>query len=103
MQFTGMMDLQALAELNGIDVDDGDFTGISSRAIDSDGDGRPDLYLVDLNSDGSVDGVVRGLDSNGDGVNDTFIQYNEDGSVQSIGRVDPVSGELDVVYEEPDT
>jgi hypothetical protein len=102
MQFTGTMDLQALAELNGINVDEGDLTGISSRAIDSDGDGRPDLYLVDLDSDGSIDGIVRGFDSNGDGVNDTFIQYNEDGSVQSIGKVDPVTGELDVVYEEPD-
>jgi hypothetical protein len=102
MQFTGMMDLKALAELNGKDADEEGLAGISSRAIDSDGDGRPDLYLVDLDSDGSVDGVVRGLDTNGDGVNDTFIQYNEDGSVQSIGRVDPATGELDVVYEEPD-
>ena len=102
MQFTGMMDLQALAELNGMNVDEGDFADISSRALDSDGDGRPDLYLVDLDNDGSIDGIVRGFDSNGDGVNDTFIQYNEDGSVQSIGKVDPVTGELDVVYEEPD-
>jgi hypothetical protein len=102
MPFAGEMDLQALAKLNDIDLSEGDAAAISSRAIDTNGDGRPDLYLVDLDSDGSVNGVVRGLDTNGDGANDTFIQYNEDGSVQSIGRVDPATGELDVVYEEPD-
>jgi hypothetical protein len=102
MQSGGEMDLQALAQLNDIDVAEGEQAGIRSRAIDSDGDGRPDLYLVDLDDDGSIDGVVRGLDANGDGVNDTFIQYNEDGSIQSIGRIDPATGQLDVVYEEPD-
>jgi hypothetical protein len=102
MQFPGGMDLQALAKLNDIDLSEGDPAAISSRALDTNGDGRPDLYLVDLDSDGSVDGVVRGLDTNGDGANDTFIQYNEDGSVQSIGRVDSTTGELNVVYEEPD-
>jgi hypothetical protein len=102
MQFGGGIDIQALAQLNDMDAAEGGQAGITSRAIDSDGDGRPDLYLVDFDSDGSVDGVVRGLDMNGDGINDTFIQYNEDGSVQSIGQVDPATDELNVVYEEPD-
>jgi len=96
------MDLQALAQLNGFDLSGGDPGAMSSRAIDSDGDGRPDLYLVDLDSDGTVDGVVRSLDMDGDGLNDTFVEFNEDGSVQSIGRVEPSTGEFDVVYEEPD-
>jgi hypothetical protein len=101
MYFAGGMDLQALAQLNDIDLAGGAPNALSSRAIDSDGDSRPDLFLVDLDSDGSVDGVVRGLDTNADGVNDTFVQYNEDGSIESIGRVNPATGELDVVYEEP--
>lgn len=102
MAYPGALDLQALAKLNDIDPAGEGAAAIGSRAIDSDGDGRPDLYLVDLDNDGSVDRVVRAVDSDGDGVNDTFIQYNEDGTVESIGRVDPATGELDVVYEEPD-
>jgi hypothetical protein len=102
MAYPGGMDLQALAKLNDIDLAEEGTAALSSRAIDADGDGRPDLYLVDLDGDGSVDGVVRAVDTNGDGVNDTFIQYNEEGNVESIGRVDPATGEHDVVYEEPD-
>src|SRR5512137_1041328 len=102
MAYPGILDLQALAKLNDIDPAEEGAMAIGSRAIDADGDGRPDLYLVDLDSDGSVDGVVKAVDTNGDGVNDTFIQYNEEGAVESIGRVDPATGELDVVYEEPD-
>jgi hypothetical protein len=49
-----------------------------------------------------VDGVVRGVDSDGDGINDTFVQYNDKGEVESIGRMDPATGELETVYEEPD-
>jgi len=101
MSYPGGLDLQALAKLNDIELAGEGPAAISSRAIDADGDGRPDLYLVDLDNDGSVDGVVRAVDTNGDGVNDTFIQYNEEGSVESIGRVNPATGELDVVYEEP--
>jgi hypothetical protein len=69
--------------------------------FDSDGDGRMDLFLLDFDNDGTVDKVVRGVDSNGDGVNDTFISYNEDGSVESIGRVNPATGEMETIYEEP--
>ena len=102
MAYPGGLDLQALAKLNDFDPADSGAGAIGSRAIDADGDGRPDLYLVDLDGDGSVDGVVRAVDSDGDGVNDTFIQYGDDGKVDSIGRVDPATGELDVVYEQPD-
>jgi hypothetical protein len=102
MAYPGMMDLQALAKLNDIDPTGEEAAALGARAIDADGDGRPDLYLVDLDGDGSVDGVVRAVDADGDGVNDTFIQYDEKGQVESIGRVDPASGELDVVYEQPD-
>ena len=101
MAYPGGLDLQALAKLNDIDPAEEGVAAIGSRSIDADGDGRPDLYLVDLDGDGSVDGVVRAVDTDGDGVNDTFIQFGEDGKVDSIGRVDPATGELDVVYEEP--
>ncbi|NTV81766.1 MAG: hypothetical protein HGA24_10140 [Candidatus Aminicenantes bacterium] len=102
MAYPGALDLQALAKLNDIDPAGEDALAFRSRAIDADGDGRPDLYLVDHNGDGSVDAVVRAVDSDGDGVNDTFVQYGEEGEVESIGRVNPATGELDVIYEEPD-
>lgn len=102
MAYPGGLDLQALAKLNDVDLGGEDAAAFRSRAIDADGDGRPDLYLVDHDGDGSVDGVVRAVDSDGDGVNDTFVQYNGDGDVESIGRLNPATGELDVVYEEPD-
>ena len=101
MAYPGGLDLQALAKLNDIDPAEEGAAAIGSRSIDADGDGRPDLYLVDLDGDGSVDGVVRAVDADGDGINDTFIQFGQDGKVDSIGRVDPATGELDVVYEEP--
>ena len=102
MAYPGILDLQALAKLNDIDPAAGGAAAIGSRSIDADGDGRPDLYLVDTDGDGSVDGVVRAVDADGDGINDTFIQFDEDGKVESIGRVDPATGALDVVYEQPD-
>ena len=102
MAYPGILDLQALAKLNDIDPAAGGAAAIGSRSIDADGDGRPDLYLVDTDGDGSVDGVVRAVDADGDGINDTFIQYNEEGTVESIGRVDPATGAFDVVYEQPD-
>jgi hypothetical protein len=102
MAYPGALDLQALAKLNDIDPAGADAASFRSRAIDADGDGRPDLYLVDHDGDGSIDGVVRAVDSDGDGVNDTFVQYGEEGEVESIGRVNPSTGELDVIYEEPD-
>ncbi len=102
MAYPGGLDLQALAKLNDFDPATAGVAAIGSRSIDADGDGRPDLYLVDLDGDGSVDGVVRAVDADGDGINDTFIQFGEDGKVDSIGRVDPSTGDLDVVYEQPD-
>jgi hypothetical protein len=42
---------------------------------------------------------VRGLDANGDGVNDTYIAYDEDGRIHAIGRVGK-DGEMEVVYEQ---
>ncbi len=101
MIFQGGMDLQALAALNNIDPAEAEPGALAARAFDSDGDGRPDLFAVDLDADGAVDGVVKAFDTDGDGANDTFIQYKEDGTVQSIGRVNPATGELDVIYEEP--
>ena len=101
MAYPGGLDLQALAKLNDIDPAEEGVAAIGSRSINADGDGRPDLYLVDLDGDGSVDSLIRAVDTNDDGVNDTFIQFGEDGKVDSIGRVDPATGELDVVYEEP--
>jgi len=102
MAFPGMMDLQSLARLNDLDPAGEDAAALAARALDADGDGRPDLYLIDLDGDGSVDGVVRAVDADGDGVNDTFIQYGEDGEIAAIGRVDPASGDLDVISEQPD-
>jgi hypothetical protein len=64
--------------------------------------GRNDLFVVDLDSDGTVDGVVRALDRDGDGLNDTFIRYDEDGEIQAIGRLDPESKEFEVIYEDAD-
>ena len=102
MAYPGVLDLQALAKLNGLDLGADGTAALGARALDADGDGRPDLYLVDTDGDGAADGVVRAVDTDGDGVNDTFIQYDEEGTVESIGRVDPATGELEVVYEEPD-
>jgi hypothetical protein len=101
MAYPGILDLQALAKLNDIDPAADGAAAIGSRSIDADGDGRPDLYLVDTDGDGTVDGVVRAVDADGDGINDTFIQYDEEGTVESIGRLDPATGELDVVTEQP--
>ncbi len=102
MAFFGDINREGLGMLGGVQTPEGESLSIGTRVLDTDGDGRNDLFLVDLDNDGTIDGVVRGLDANGDGVNDTYVQYNEDGSIQSIGRVDPATGQLQVVYEEPD-
>jgi hypothetical protein len=102
MAYPGILDLQALAKLNDIDPAAEGAAAIGSRALDADGDGRPDLYLVDTDGDGSVDAVVRAVDADGDGINDTFIQYDDEGRVESIGRLDPGTGGFEVVYEQPD-
>jgi len=98
MTYPGGLDLQALARLNGLDPA---VAAFSSRAFDSDGDGRPDLYLVDTDGDGSVDGVVRAVDADSDGLHDTFVQYGEAGEVEAIGRLDPATGALEVISEDP--
>jgi hypothetical protein len=102
MQFNGEMDLQILAKLNGIASSGEEAAPLSSRAFDSNGDGRPDLYLVDADGDGRVNSVVRALDSNGDGIDDTLIQYDEDGAMQAVGFVDAATGELNITVEPGD-
>ncbi len=101
MAYPGALDLAALGKLNGIDLAEEGPAALGARAIDADGDGRPDLYLLDTDADGSVDGVVRAVDADGDGINDTFLQYGEDGQVASVGRIDPATGEIEEVWEEP--
>jgi hypothetical protein len=98
MQVFGDMSLAALGQL--AQESPGDAAAFTAKVLDTDGDGRSDLFLLDADNDGTVDGVVRGLDANGDGQNDTYVTYNEDGSIRSIGRVDEM-GNLDVVWEEP--
>jgi hypothetical protein len=70
-----------------------DAPSVSGRLLDTDGDGRNDLFLFDGDADGTVDVVERGLDTNGDGLNDTFVTYNEQGRVRGAragaGRLDP--------------
>ncbi len=102
MQFNGEVDLQILARLNGTASSGEESAAFSSRAFDSNGDGRPDLYLVDADGDGTVNSVVRALDSNGDGIDDTLIQYDKEGNIESIGFADAATGELNVVVEPGD-
>jgi hypothetical protein len=102
MQLFGDINQEGLALMGGIQSADGETPSLGARVFDSDGDGRNDLVLVDSNNDGKAEGVVRGIDADGDGRNDTFVQYNEDGSVASVGRVNPMTGQFEVVYEEPD-
>jgi hypothetical protein len=101
MQLFGGISQQNLSLFGNAQSSEGGAPGFGSRMFDSDGDGRMDLFLLDFDNDGTVDKIVRGVDSNGDGVNDTFINYNEDGSVESIGRVNPATGEMETIYEEP--
>ena len=101
MQQFGGINQQGLSLFGNAQSPEGGAPGFGSRMFDSDGDGRMDLFLLDFDNDGTVDKVVRGVDSNGDGVNDTFISYNDDGSVESIGRMNPATGEMETIYEEP--
>ena len=101
MQLFGGNTQQNLSLFGNTQPTEGAAPGFGSRMFDSNGDGKMDLFLLDFDNDGTVDKVVRGVDSNGDGVNDTFISYNEDGSVKSIGRVNPATGEMETIYEEP--
>jgi hypothetical protein len=101
MQQFGGINQQSLSLFGNSQSPEGGAPGFGSRMFDSDGDGRMDLFLLDFDNDGTVDKVVRGIDSNRDGVNDTFISYNEDGSIESIGRMNPATGEMETIYEEP--
>lgn len=101
MQLFGGNTQQNLSLFGNAQSTEGAAPGFGSRMFDSNGDGKMDLFLLDFDNDGTVDKIVRGVDSNGDGVNDTFISYNEDGSVESIGRVNPATGEMETIYEEP--
>ncbi len=102
MQLPGEMNVQGLALLGGGPEAGGEGAVLTARMFDTDGDGRNDLFLVDADNDGTVDGAIRALDSDHDGVNDTFVQYDEDGEIQAIGRLDPASRELEVVTEDSD-
>jgi len=42
------------------DTPDEQAAGLAAKALDTDGDGRNDLFLLDEDGDGAVDGVVRG-------------------------------------------
>ncbi len=101
MQLPGEMNLQGLALLGNL-PGNGEAAALATRMFDTDGDGRNDLFVVDFDGDGTIDGVVRGLDADGDGVSETFIEYNGDGEIQAIGRLDPESREFDVTYVDAD-
>jgi len=96
MQLPGEMNVQGLALLGGAPSEGGEGAAFAGRMFDTDGDGQNDLFLVDSDNDGSVDGVVRGLDADGDGLLDTFVQYDEDGEVEAVGRLDPGTREFTV-------
>lgn len=96
------MTLQNLALLGAAQADGEPAVLPMARMLDSDGDGRPDLFLVDFDRDGQVDGVVRALDQDGDGRNDLFVNYDGEGNIQSVGRLDPESGAYTVVAEDMD-
>jgi hypothetical protein len=102
MQLTGEMNLQALALLGNL-PEAGEWAGpLATRMFDTDRDGRNDLFVVDFDGDGAVDGVVRCLDLDGDGLGETFVQYDEDGEIQAIGRLDPESREFEVTRGDAD-
>lgn len=101
MEKFGEISLQDLALLGNVQIPEGGSSAFATRVLDADGDGRFDLFLMDGDNDGVIDGVVRGIDTNGDGVNDTFAHYNEDGTISSIGKMNPATGELEIIYEEP--
>ncbi len=101
MQTIGGISRQDLSLFGSPQAAEGGAFGFGSRMLDSDGDGRVDLFLLDFDNDGTIDNVVRGFDADGDGVNDTFVSYNEDGTIESVGRLNPATGEIEVIWEEP--
>src|SRR5512143_444461 len=97
MQLPGDMDIRGLALLGGVQPSEGEGLVLATRMFDTDGDGRNDLFVVDYDNDGTIDGAVRGLDTDQDGVLDTFIEYDADGEIQAVGRLDPETREFEVV------
>lgn len=97
MQLPGDMDIRGLALLGGLPSSEGEGLVLATRMFDTDGDGRNDLFVVDYDNDGTIDGAVRGLDTDQDGVLDTFIEYDADGEIQAVGRLDPETREFEVV------
>ncbi|NTV94420.1 MAG: hypothetical protein HGA75_03275 [Thiobacillus sp.] len=96
------MTLQNLARLGAAPADGETAALPMARMLDTDGDGRADLFLVDFDLDGKVDGVVRALDLDGDGRSDLYVNYDEDGNIESVGRIDPETGDYEVVAEDMD-
>ncbi len=97
MQLPGDMDIRGLALLGGLPSGEGAGLALATRMFDTDGDGRNDLFVVDYDNDGTIDGAVRGLDTDQDGVLDTFIEYDADGEIQAVGRLNPDTKEFEVV------
>jgi hypothetical protein len=97
MLIPGDMNIQGLALLGGLQGEGDESPAFGTRMFDTDGDGQNDLFLVDSDGDGAVDGVVRGIDTDNDGLLDTFVQYNEDGEIEALGRIDPETREFEVI------
>jgi len=102
MLLPGEMNVQGLTMLGGLQAEGGEDPVFGTRMFDTDGDGQNDLFLVDADNDGTIDGAVRGIDTNGDGLLDTFVQYDEDGDIQAVGRLDPETREFEVIDDEAD-
>jgi hypothetical protein len=97
MLIPGDMNIQGLALLAGLQGEGDEAPALGTRMFDTDGDGQNDLFLVDMDGDGAADGVVRGLDTDNDGLLDTFVRYNEDGGIEALGRIDPETREFEVI------
>jgi len=102
MKLPGEMNIQGLALLGGPQGTGVEAAALTARMFDTDGDGRNDLFLVDYDGDGKIDGAIRALDTDGDGAGDTFVQYDEDGEIQAVGRLNPDSREFEVLTEGAD-
>jgi hypothetical protein len=102
MQKMGELGSSDLAALADIPAGNGESLSFTTRMFDGDGDGQGDLFLIDKDNDGVVDGIVRGFDADGDGINDLYAHYDADGTLTSVGRINPESGEMELLHEETD-